>query len=816
VTLLSGPGAAADAQVEGTAGPSSQPLALVVTSAVLRSGWLPLAVLSAATVAALLAYQVPAADITRYAAYTLLAVSLPGTLLWRLLRGSRVRVATPWVEDVAGGTALGWAIELPVYLLARAADAPLAVVAWPALTVLCFAVVPRLRRYWRPKDTITAPLGWSWSMAGVGLLVLLGAVVQYYRWHGLSGKWASQPYFDVVYQLALAAEVKHHVPPTTPYVLGTPLDYHWFVHGHMAAASWISGVELQTIVYRLFGLPMLAAFTVLISLTAWRLTGRWWPGALAAAATFALGALSPYGWAPGAYFDLSLLYQNLWVSPTQTFAATLFAALVLPLIDRLRGEAGGRGQWVAVVLLTGAVMGAKATYLPMLLAGLGLVVAVRLVLRPRSRTAVLAGLAAGAVTAAYFVFATLVVFGGQSHALVLAPLDSLRWWAAAVGTGLNAGFHGKPWWLPAALLVFTAVSWLVPAAGAGALLARWRRLVDPAVLILLGVIGSGAVLTLMLKHPGVSQLYFWRSASPYLLVLAIAGLAAVLPAAPTAPTAQPPAQPTAPPPAQVTAQLPTQRLRVTLPVVLGAVLAGAALAWLAALAAGGTAPHGRPRSIVLGLGAPLVIVLIGLAIGTVALLVARRRVAALRGLTVAVLVAAALGTGLPPTVAKLSGIVRAELAARHVVYSVGAGARPIAPGGIEAARWLRDHSGPDDVVATNTHCRAVANGRCDNRHFWVSAFTERRVLVEGWGYTPKVYERAWQSEFATQRFWDPRLLAENDRAFTDPTPASIGLLRDRYRVRWLFVDERYDRPAPTLDQVATLRYRADGVAVYSI
>ena len=84
---------------------------------------------------------------------------------------------------------------------------------------------------------------------------------------------------------------------------------------------------------------------------------------------------------------------------------------------------------------------------------------------------------------------------------------------------------------------------------------------------------------------------------------------------------------------------------------------------------------------------------------------------------------------------------------------------------VEAARWVRDNSSPDQVLATNAHCRAVGgDGVCDARSFWLSAYSERRVLVEGWLFAPRV------SETGEQSFWDPALLALNDEAFTAPTP----------------------------------------------
>jgi hypothetical protein len=207
-----------------------------------------------------------------------------------------------------------------------------------------------------------------------------------------------------------------------------------------------------------------------------------------------------------------------------------------------------------------------------------------------------------------------------------------------------------------------------------------------------------------------------------------------------------------------------------------------------------------------------------LALAAVALVAARRRYPALRGISAALILAAVIGLGLPPTIDRLTTLVRMAESNRRIVYAPDAGARTIPDGGIEAARWLRSHSGPNDLVATNVHCRKVNAGKCDNRHFWISGYSERRVLVEGWGYTSKVYRDAWSGKgaFMQLEYWDPERLAANDRAFAQPSKETIGRLRSEYDVRWLFIDERYDRPAGDLDDLATLKYRDGDAAVYEL
>ena len=115
------------------------------------------------------------------------------------------------------------------------------------------------------------------------------------------------------------------------------------------------------------------------------------------------------------------------------------------------------------------------------------------------------------------------------------------------------------------------------------------------------------------------------------------------------------------------------------------------------------------------------------------------------------------------------------------------------------------------MVATNSHCQYVVKGKCDSRTFWVSAYTERAVLVEGWAFAPRQVGEGW-----TAPFWDQEKLRLNDAAFTDPTPAGLAELRDRYGVRWLMADRSVKQESPVLGSLAELRFRNERVSVYRL
>jgi hypothetical protein len=128
---------------------------------------------------------------------------------------------------------------------------------------------------------------------------------------------------------------------------------------------------------------------------------------------------------------------------------------------------------------------------------------------------------------------------------------------------------------------------------------------------------------------------------------------------------------------------------------------------------------------------------------------------------------------------------------------------------VDAARYVRDHSAPDDIVATNVHCLAYYGTVCDPREFWLAAYSERSVLVEGWGFAPRVAE----NQFVP--FWDQQQLATNDAAIAAPTPDNIAQMK-AWGVRWLVVDRTVSPESPDLARFATLDFDNGRMAVYAL
>ncbi|WP_433611602.1 hypothetical protein ACQP2P_44755 [Dactylosporangium sp. CA-139114] len=743
-----------------------------------RSGWWPAGLVFVATGAVLHAYGVSLPAYLTFAAYVGLAVTLPGMLLWRLVhRGSR-----GLGEDLAVGTAVGYGVEVLAYVPARALGAPLAALLVPAGVLGAFAGIKRLRRYWRGSGPAgRAPVAHSWTLAVIALVLLFWSTL-YYRHHGFGWPSYGKPDIDLTFHLALVGELKHHMDLVTPWVTSEPIYYHWFAYADMAAASWATGIEPYVLVTRLSMLPVIFALVVAVAAVGRRVGGSWTAGAGTALAAFFALSPDPYGWVQDLFYrdygfnatdDGSNIRLTLWTSPTQTFGALLFVPLMLILLDLLREHGADRRRRLAFLLLPAAVMGAKASFLPTLFSGLLLVLAVHLLVHRRIHRVAAAALA---VILGWLIFAQLVLFGGESQGLGLGPLDALRRNPAGVTTHYTEDPRS---YRLIVLLALTALGWLAIWGGA---LGLRRRLLGPDAVLLLGLGLAGFSILILFGHSGgQAEGFFLQGARPYLAALATWGLLSL----------------------------------VTSGRAIFAFGAGVVLVYVLRLLDGSTVPVIGPERRAAAVTVDLVWPWAVIAVLAVAGLLAARRRPAVYGLVAVFL----LGCTAPTAVRQLTYAVQDG---RENGWSERADLWPIVTQGtLEAGRWLRDHSSPNDLVATNMHCAYEGRrGRsaCDRRHFGIAAYSERRVLVESWAYTAEAHDQEVIQGVPQEHtaYWYPRILADNDAAFARPSPDTIGVLRDRYHVRWLFTEDDIMPPSPELSRYATLMFRSGACAVYRL
>lgn len=736
------------------------------------SGWIPLLVVVAGFVG--LSHRgahVPLGDIAVFLGYLAGWIVLPGTVLWRLIDPRRERRLL--AEDLAIGALVGYVIEFPAYIACLALGHPHAYVLWPAVPLIVLAT-PWGRRV-RHLGQGRLPVWWTWSASAVSLYVVVW--MGHFVWGPMPDTTTqlSRMYVDEPFHLSLATGLKHFFPPRVTYVDHTPLNYHWLSHLHVAASSWITGIE-PVVLLRTLALPALLLIVLLAAgLIVARLTDARWAGLVVLGAV----AVTPANfslWGDGS--GEPLLGMHFILSPSAGFVN---AALLLGIFLCVELLSRRERAWAAFALAFAAFVamsGGKSTSLPTLMGGLVLAALVSSVAKRAidRRAAVLAALSLVA-----FEVAKVIFFGAGSHGLAVDPLGLVTSQAKRVPGLLDASGH-----MSTGVKVVVAtymLSYLTLGTGALALLARggWRRAEHVFVA---ATCFAGLVAGLTFHQSSYSEYYFVYVVSLPLMVAAVLGLR------------------------HVVADMPT-RETITIGVISAAAAALAALAfgWVTS-ATDGTTAAGSPMHLALRLYALPMAVAFGLAAIVIVVITVGRRVITGRAmpgtvLLVTVIVAAGMGTGtflrnVPTLLGDPIGSVPAA-----------AGGPTIAAGGINAARWLRAHSSQDDLVATNAHCASPNESVCVARNFWMAGFSERQFLVEGWSYISRwsIGEHPPADENVTVGpFWDPTRLRINDAAFTQPSAATVEALHQRYGVRWLFVDNRFPVDLAGLEKVATVAY----------
>ncbi|HEV7896516.1 MAG TPA: hypothetical protein VGP31_01540 [Planosporangium sp.] len=740
------------------------------TAAVWR--WLPAAAAVAAVSAILLATGTPVPDLVRYAAYAIFAVALPGTLVYRCLR------PTPhtFVEDVAMGIAVGLALELAAWAAFSVLDLRAWLLWWPVGIVVLFSAVPRLRAHWRVDGYVSTPLGWSWSVAATtAFFTLYLSQVFLARNPILPTSEGTRQYLDLAYQLSLAGNAKHQFPPGLPQVAGEPLYYHWFGYAHMASVSLIGHIDLPVVALRLAIPGLCAAAVLLTAVVGWRVSGRPYAGVAAAALFWVVGEFNftdpvtvPFG---------TQATFVVWHGMSMIYSWVLLIALIAPIGDLIGGVVKGaasRRSYGLVALLAVASAGAKASSLPVVLAALAFTGAVLLVVRRRLPWPVIG---VGAVVVAAQVFAAAVLFHFQTYGLVIDPLAQIRgYWTPAPDWP-----EWTRWLLVPAVWAAFALNMQLRTGGVLAMLG-YRRL-RPVHLFLLG--GAVAGPALWLSFGSINSQYFTRAGFTFGVLLSGAGYAMLF-----------------------------ERARLSRDAKIA--LAGGAAAVAAALVVVEIGYAGRPQPFpsldgraFTGLVPIWELAAVLAAVGLVVALLWRPAATVLPGLRgrgALVALTAVLVAGSPGLVMDMVKSVRAPNGGAYTTI-------PLPRSRVEAARWARDHSRPGDVLATNAHClsgTATDPPDCDARSFWLSAYSERSVLVEGWGFAPR------NNGSTVPVFWDMALLRLGDSAIGAPTAGNLDELRRDHHVRYLVVDREVSAESSELATLATLRFDNGRLAVYEL
>lgn len=738
----------------------------------------------AALVVWLMAGHSSADSIVALVRFWAFGITLPGLVLWRLASPFRHNL----VEDLAAGALVGTSVLLLVYMACAPIGLQQWAWLWAAPVLMAVVAVPSWRQ--RCLSRVERPL----SPTAAWLTVIACALPLFSM--GRYRSIAPAPYTDarssspdMAFHQALAASARLDFPLQAPYVAGEQMSYHYFFHQFTAAVSWATGVDLTDLIYNIGWIPLLLAGCALIYALTDRLApGSNWAGPLAVAVAGIGGTVNAY---PSISLPAESLINYFWGSPTQNLGGGLMVLLALIGVDLLRGTRGP-GTWVLLLVISAAASGSKATVLPLVVCGAGLVVFVRLCYGRFAKAALIVAAACGGL----FALAVVVVFGGHSSGMAVRP-----WMIFAKITMYPLVSDQPPDVLDSRALWITGITMcLALTLGSAGLLVlpgtagRWLR--DPGTVFLVGISIAGFAGMVLTDQPGNSQLYFHRTAVPVIAALAAAGAWMLV------------------------FWFADRRSGVlvfaSLAVGVGATAAARAI--VPAQPSEGQ-PFRKPDGDLTGLVGPWLwtvgLLLAGAVLVTAGWKLAKRRGRPSRLLT-ASFVLAGMGAGLflpLQAIARSIQVPEVSLPPLSDKLSRGPTATQLA-----AARWLRDHAAPGDLIATNAHCVVKNATGCDSRHFWIAALTERHLLVEGWGYTNTINDQVAGTGRSANGlpFWDQQRLKDNDLAFTSPSRDNLRVLREQYGVRWLYADPSQTPVSHRLDELATLRYKAEDVLVYEL
>lgn len=736
--------------------------------------WLPAITGVAGVATLLLVADTAVLDLVRYSAYGIASLAVPGTLVYRLLR----RHPHTFVEDVAYGVVTGLVLELAAWAAFSVLDLRDFVWLWPAAVMILFAAAPRLRRHWRVGTYPTRPsIGWSWALAAV-VLVFTGYVYAVFLSVNpiVPDMINTSQFLDLPYQLSLAGEAKHNFPLNVPQVAGEPLHYHWFAYVHLAMTSMVGHIDLPVVTMRLM-VPAICALTAIVTAVAgWRISGRRWVGVGAAVLFFVVGEFdfASAAWPP---FGTQVTFV-IWPSLSMTFSWVLLVPLIGVIGDLLRAPSSHNsvpplwrpGAYTLAGLLAVASSATKASSLPVLGGGLAFAFLV-VVVTKRFIPWALARLAVIVVAAQLLTTATIFAF--EQYGLSIVPLNNISWaWAQPEG--------GRPMVKQAILMAAAFVAYLLhlQLRGAGIVWLLWERKarLETVQGFLLGGAIAGPLLHLMIS--GYAASWFGRAAFPFSVLLSAWGYSLVFERARLSAAEK------------AILALYTSVFAIGLTIFVGR-HAAKSYDW--------DRSYG-PLIPMFKLAAYLVV---GGIIFSVCWFIARRYIPNLRRRGVLVLLTTILVAGAPGLVmdAKLSwGVPGGPYGAKALIPA------PMA----EAARWVRSQSDPSEILATNSHCSGLTRQCTQADSFWLSAYSERSVLIEGWAFAPRA------QALGVHEFWDSELFHLNEDAFYAPTASKISALRDTYKVRYLVAIRRVARESSDLKTLARLVYDNGEVAVYDL
>ena len=723
----------------------------------------------------LLAFDVDAWSIVRFAAYEVAFVLAPGIALYGVIPRRKPRI----LEWLAIGIALGYALEIFAFMAVSEVGARWAFWLYPPIAIGAALLIGRRRGWPASPDLEGASRGPANALAAicaVGLIFLA------------AGTWTQSPFPgdfedaaitpDQMYYLGLAADAEHHWPMTPPQVSGSAYNTYEFAFARLAAPAWITGVDMSQILFRLYLVPLYLAAVLLLALLGRQAGVGPWAGPLAAGIFLLSGELdlSPFQSVP--LGDSRMI--DFQEDPTWGYGLLFFTGSIALVAGFLRSKVPmGAGRWAVFVALMIAAAGTKGATVPILLGGLVALFAVQ-TLRHRRVASTEAGFVAVAL-AVYF--ASSLLYGGESSLVSFDPLTLTREMRPIdVFSGKISGGLSRAVFWAFSVPLSTIALFAAPIFGTALLLVfRNGRLTAPQSLFVA---------------------LFATSLLPFFLLSTILGGLASIPSYGQVMLA-----------AVGAAGLELAGMRIASrgagawrPVLL---IAGA---WLVALIGASLVPYYVRDWYEFALyNLWYAVPAFGLVAGVIALVAAPR----IRAPLATVMILGFLAySALDLPIDRLAPVIERASANLPLHARSTETLRGVSDEVTDGILFVREHSTPADVLAVNNFHLDKA-GR-DARYFYYSGFSERRVFLEGWDYSAeghRLQDIAGQSNVPKDRNPFPERKRLNDAAFEGDRRA-IRRLADRFGVRYLLVDLRFGQAALGLRRLAMPAFSNRQVEVY--
>jgi hypothetical protein len=728
-----------------------------------------------------LAYGVSLAEGLLYIAYELCFVILPGWLAYVALShrpGGGLR-------QLAFGWALGYVLAILAFMLTAAAGARGLFLVYPLVTgLVSVAIIRRRGKRVLPFEGTAAlsPIT-VWAIA----VVCLGAVAyigfSQFPPAPLPGTESVSYFPDYPRWIGLAAEAKHHWPITDPSVEGQPLPYHYFVNVHLAAASQVTGLDLPLIYLRLFVFPLVVLSALLMVVAGQRFAQDAWVGVIAACLALFIGELrldANLSFLAHTPF-LGLFFTFVLRSPSFLLGLVFFIALLVLIGERIadREQAARPGEWLLLAIFAVGASDAKVAILPLVAVALATYAGWTWLTQRRVRPAV--WISGAIVLAVVGVVYALQYRGHASGVRVDAfwafdGMPAVQLVKADLVANLPS-FPGKEAVLSTGAVVFGSLGLLAASLVGIAWLLRTRRSsLGPERVWLFSVLGAGLVLSVALSEPGtINGWYFISYGLVAGCLLSAEGLRIAWRRRPS---------------------LSGRSNRLAI-LGLGFVVVLVGLigipVWLPLF----TGPRAVALTYIFRYGTLLVALVLFYFVARRWIGPGRWPAAAL--VTTALLIVGALATPLNYVVPALRS-------------SSGPGVyKEMSPAMYGALTWVRDHTPEDSVIAVNNQWIDDANQV--PLEFNYSAFSERRVYLEGWAYSQAARELGYAAVSAGANPFVDRLEL-NRAAFENGDPRALR----SQGVNYLVVDNSngYRADIATLAQSSRTVYRAPGVLVLEI